>query len=74
MSKPNQNGKGDSPRNCFSGNYKKNFDSIFRKTKNKKSKDKSPWSSKCSLCDGHYAHDECDNLGSDQTENELSKE
>jgi hypothetical protein len=23
-----QNGKGDAPRNCFSGNYKNNFDNI----------------------------------------------
>lgn len=27
-----QNGKGDSPRNCFSQAYRDNYDSIFKKT------------------------------------------
>ena len=28
-----KNGKGDSPRNCFSEEYRNNFDNIFRKNK-----------------------------------------
>lgn len=28
----NSNGKGYSPRNCFSERYRENYDSIFRKT------------------------------------------
>jgi hypothetical protein len=33
------NGKGDSPRNCFSKEYKKNYDAIdWKNKKNKKKK------------------------------------
>ena len=31
-------GKGDKPRNCFSSKFKKNFDEIDWKDKNKKNK------------------------------------
>jgi len=29
----NQNGKGDAPRNCFSEEYRQNYDLVFRKVK-----------------------------------------
>jgi hypothetical protein len=32
-SQSSNNGKGDSPRNCFSKKYKENYDAIFRKNK-----------------------------------------
>lgn len=35
-----QNGKGDSPRNCFSEKFRKNYDLIFKKNKNKSKKNK----------------------------------
>ena len=39
-----QNGKGDSPRNCFSQEYRENYDAIFRKEKDCKC------SKKCEKC------------------------
>ena len=33
MSDTVQNGKGDAPRNCFSQQYRDNYDNIFRKDK-----------------------------------------
>lgn len=32
-SQSSNNGKGDSPRSCFSKKYKENYDAIFRKNK-----------------------------------------
>ena len=32
-------GKGDSPRNCFSCDYKKNFDKVFRKRRRPESEE-----------------------------------
>ena len=37
------NGKGDSPRNCFSQQYRENFDRIFRGKRIRNQKEKDPF-------------------------------
>lgn len=36
------NGKGDAPRNCFSEDFRNNYDQIFRKAKRAKAKEALP--------------------------------
>ena len=42
-----QNGKGDSPRNCYSAKYRKNYDEIFRRDSGKSKKDPGPIARTC---------------------------